>query len=43
MMYAGDEKKPQCTSCESRQVACKYAPRQDPGLGSYTEITVRHH
>ncbi|KAK8149079.1 hypothetical protein G3M48_008234 [Beauveria asiatica] len=34
-----DEKKPQCASCESRKVVCKYAITSDPRSGTYTGIT----
>ncbi|XWX00504.1 hypothetical protein V2A60_008524 [Cordyceps javanica] len=34
-----DEKKPQCTNCEARRVACKYANSPDPRSGTYAEIT----
>ncbi|KAM3487107.1 hypothetical protein MY3957_009598 [Beauveria namnaoensis] len=34
-----DEKKPQCASCESRKVVCKYVITPDPRSGTYTEIT----
>ncbi len=37
---SGDEKKPQCTNCESRKKACKYASAPDPQSGTYAEITV---
>ncbi|EGX88978.1 Fungal transcriptional regulatory protein [Cordyceps militaris CM01] len=33
-----DEKKPQCTGCESRKVACKYVNGSDPQSGTYAEI-----
>ncbi|OAA52916.1 Fungal transcriptional regulatory protein [Cordyceps fumosorosea ARSEF 2679] len=33
-----DEKKPQCSNCESRRVSCKYANAADRPSGTYAEI-----